>query len=306
MKNLSAPGQTHQGRWLLLAGLLIGSSPALAAPITFNTALPVAKDEFLLRQQFIVVQSGKDPSAARRDRREVISATALAYGVSNRLALFAILPYRDIDLSLNMGAGEITRKQSGLGDMSAFARYIFKQKNGAGQTLRLAAFAGVKAPTGEDQGSDAKGILPPPAQLGTGSRDFFAGLVITRQTLDYQLDAQLSYRINHEANDFTAGDIWRADASLQKRIWPQQLGQGTPGFVYAVLEASWIHQQKNFVNGAQDDNSGGERWLLAPGLQYVTRRWILEGAIQFPLTQNLNGDALELDTITRAGLRFNF
>jgi len=286
--------------------LVTMTSNALAAPITFNTALPVAKEEFLFRQQFIVMQSGDDPSGSKRDRSETISATTLVYGISNRLALFGVLPYRDIDLSMNMGAGKINRSNAGLGDVSAFARYIFQQKNQAGRTLRLAAFAGLKAPTGNDTASDSLGTLPPPLQLGSGSWDVFGGMVVTRQTLDYQLDAQLSYRINNEANNFETGDVLRLDASLQKRIWPRELGSGVPGFVYAVLEVNVINQSKNTINGVNDANSGGTRVLLAPGLQYVTRRWIAETAVQFPVMQNLNGNALELDTIARAGVRFNF
>ncbi len=286
--------------------LVTMTSSTLAAPITFNTALPVAKEEFLFRQQFIVMQSGDDPSGAKRDRSETMSATTLAYGINNRLALFGVLPYRDIDLSMNMGAGKIKRSNSGLGDVSAFARYIFQQNNQPGRTLRLAAFAGLKAPTGDDTARDSLGTLPPPLQLGTGSWDAFGGMVITGQTLDYQLDAQLSYRINNEANHFEAGDVLRLDASLQKRIWPRELSSGVPGFVYAVLELNAINQDKNTVNGADDNNSGGTRILLAPGLQYVTRRWIAETAVQFPVSQNLNGTALELDTIARAGVRVNF
>lgn len=297
-------------RWQMMLGasvlLLSVSSSGLAAPITFNTALPVAKEEFLFRQQFIVMKSGDDPSGAQRDRTETMSATTLAYGINNRLALFGILPYRDIDLSMNMGSSAVKRNNSGLGDVSAFARYIFHQKNQAGSTLRLAAFAGLKAPTGDDTASDSLGTLPPPLQVGSGSWDVFGGLVVTRQTLDYQLDAQLSYRINNEANNVEAGNVLKLDTSLQKRIWPRELDSGVPGFVYAVLEMNIINQQKNTVNGANDTNSGGTRFLLAPGLQYVTRRWIAGAAIQFPVRQNLNGNALELDNIARAGVRVNF
>jgi len=290
----------------LVVLLVTASNSSLAAPITFNTALPVAKEEFLVRQQFIVMQSGDDPSGAQRDRTETMSVTALAYGINSRLAVFGILPYRDIDLSMDMGAGTVKRNNAGLGDVSTFARYIFHQKNQAGSTLRLATFAGVKTPTGDDTASDSLGTLPPPLQVGSGSWDVFGGLVVTRQTLDYQLDAQLSYRINNEANNFEVGDVLQMDASLQKRIWPRELGSGVPGFVYAVLEMNIINQQKNTVNGANDANSGGTRFLLAPGLQYVTRRWIAEAAVQFPVSQNLNGNALELDSIARAGVRFNF
>ena len=45
---------------------------------------------------------------------------------------------------------------------------------------------------------------------------------------------------------------------------------------------------------------------LSPGLQYVTKRWIVEGGVQVPVVQNLNGLALENDYVVRAGFRFNF
>ena len=48
--------------------LLIWTAVAGGAPITFNTALPVAEDEFIFRQQFVFDQSGDDPSGADRDR----------------------------------------------------------------------------------------------------------------------------------------------------------------------------------------------------------------------------------------------
>jgi len=291
----------------VLVGLfVIVTNDVLAAPITFNTALPVAKEEFLLRQQFIAMQSDDDPSGAQRDRTEILSATALVYGISNRLAIFGILPYRDIELSMDMGGTRVNRSNSSLGDITTFGRYIFHQKNQAGRTLRLATFAGLKVPTGEDRANDNLGMLPPPLQTGTGSWDVFGGLVVTRQTLDFQFDGQLSYRLNTEANNFESGDILQMDASFQKRLWPRDLGSGVPGFLYGVLEMNMINQTKNTINGVNDINSGGTRLLVAPGLQYVTRRWIVEGAVQLPVAQNLNGSALELDTIVRAGVRFNF
>ena len=37
-----------------------------AAPITFNTALPVGKGEFVNREQLVLTRAGKDPSGAGR------------------------------------------------------------------------------------------------------------------------------------------------------------------------------------------------------------------------------------------------
>jgi len=292
---------------MLFSVLLIAQvNTSLAAPITFNTALPVARGEFIIRQQFISIQSGDDPSSSNKDRTELISASALVYGVNNKIAVFGILPYRDIELELDSGTGPISRSNSGLGDVSIFGRYIFKQDNQPSKTLRLAVFAGIKTPTGKNDSSDNLGKLPAPVQTGTGSWDTFGGLVITRQTLDWQLDAQLGVQITSEANGFETGNSIKVDVSGQKRLWPKELSGGVPAFLYGVIELNLINQGKNTLNGVKDDNSGGTKLLFAPGIQFVTRRWIAETSLQIPVSQNLNGNALDLDHIFRAGIRVNF
>jgi len=45
----------------------------------------------------------------------------------------------------------------------------------------------------------------------------------------------------------------------------------------------------NKINGIADKNSNGSHLFLSPGLQYVTRRWITEAAIQIPVSQDLTG-----------------
>jgi hypothetical protein len=73
-----------------------------------------------------------------------------------------------------------------------------------------------------------------------------------------------------------------------------------------VLETNIIQRGKNTIMGLNDPNSGGFSIFLAPGIQYVTRRFILEAAVQIPVLQNLNGNALENDYIARTGFRWNF
>jgi len=287
----------------VLIGLFLNSG-LQAAPITFNTALAVGQGEYVLRQQFIGLQSGHDPSGLKRDRRETTALTALGYGLNNQWALFATLPYRKIDL--DVGEASISRHSSGLGDMSFFLRYTAYQDDAPGKTLRIAPFAGLKTPTGSHREKDRHGLLPPSVQSGSGSWDPYGGVVITYQTLQFQFDGQASYRFNTAADGFEAGDVARLDASLQYRLFPRKLSRGTPGFLYGALETNLIHQAKDRYRGHSNPDSGGTRLFLTPGLQYVTRRWIIEGAIQLPLVQDLNGKALENDYILRGGFRFNF
>ena len=284
----------------------MGVGAALGAPITFNTALPVAEDEFIFRQQFVFDQSGDDPSGADRDRGAFAAVSVLGYGVTSNLAVFGVLPYVDKSLEMTSMGVRRTRETSGIGDLTLFGRYTVFQDDVPGRTFRVAPFFGMELPTGEDNETDGFGRLPPSVQAGSGSVDPFGGLVATYLSLDFEIDAQVSYKINTEANNFEFGDVARLDASFQYRLWPRSLGSGVPGFLYGILEGNLIHQNKNRSNGAQDPDSGGTTLFLMPGLQYVTKRWIVEGGVQIPVVQDLNGTALEKDYLVRFGFRFNF
>jgi len=288
-----------------LASWLLAPGAAWAAPNTFNTALPVAEGNFVWREQLV----RRERSAEGASDREV-SVTALAsvlgYGITSELAVFAVVPwFLERELSVTTPAGRITRSTDGLGDLTLFARYTVFQRDAAGRTLRVAPIAGLKAPTGNDDDRDRLGRLPRPLQASTGGWDGFAGAVITYQTLDFQVDGQVQYRRNGQAEGFEPGDAARFDASLQYRFWPAELDRGTPGFAYALLESNLVHRERDERSGAGTD-SGGTQWLLAPGLQYVTRRWIVEGTVQLPLARDPNGEALEDDYILRVGFRFQF
>ncbi len=287
--------------------MVVWAGVAEAAPQTFNTALPVAEGEFVFREQFVYRKATDDPSPADRDLQVLGGISVLGYGVSGDLAIFGVLPYLDKELDVTTTGGQrVTRQTNGIGDARLFGRYTVYQDDAPGRTFRVAPFLGLELPTGDDDDSDSLGTLPAPLQLGSGSWDPFGGVVLTYQTLDFQIDAQASYKANTEANGFAFGDEARLDGSLQYRLWPRELGSGVPAFLYGVLEGNLINQAENEVNGVKNANSGGTSFFLAPGLQYVTKRWILEGIVQVPVVQDLNGTALEDDFIFRAGFRLNF
>lgn len=294
---------------LIVSAVLVAvfrAGHVFAAPITFNTALPVAEGEFVFRGQIVVDQSGNDPSGADRDRTAWAAVSVLGYGATSDLALFGILPYVDKRLDVTVAGERRTRSASGMGDFSILGRYTVFRRDGPGRTFRIAPFFGVETPTGDDDERDSFGLLPPSVQPGSGSFDPFAGVVVTYQTLQFQIDAQASYKANTEANGFEFGDVARLDGSFQYRLWPRRLGKGVPDFFYGVLEANLIHQGRNRVGGTKNPDSGGTTLFISPGLQYVTKRWILEAGVQVPVLQELNGVALENDFIVRGGFRFNF
>lgn len=293
---------------LVGALLLAGTATVHAAPNTFNTALPVAEGQYLWREQLVLRERSDD---GPMDREVSVQAlvSVLGYGVTPKLAVFGAVPYFfDKELDVTMPMGRVARNTDGFGDISLFGRYTLYQHDFTGGTFRVSPVFGVTAPTGDDNDRDRFGELPRPLQAGDGAWDVFGGLVTTFQTLQYQLDAQLLYRENGRHDGFARGDETRFDASLQYRIWPRSLKgvSGTPGFAYALLESNLIHRERDETGSGSDANSGGTQWLLAPGLQYISRRWVVEGTVQLPVAEDPNGDAIQDDYIVRVGFRRNF
>lgn len=288
---------------LALAALgIFQSSTVIAAPLTFNTALPVSKGEYILREQFVVNKSSDDPSSENRDRTELSIVSTLVYGVTPDFTLFTTIPYTDRRLESNTN----TRSARGIGDTKIFGRYTVYQDDFKGGTFRIAPFAGLKLPTGEDNKTDSSGTLPRSVQTGTGSWDIFGGLVATYGSVNWEIDGQISYQSNNEASNFEAGDTARADASLQYRLLPVKLSSDTDYFINGVLEANLIHTDKNKTGGVDDPNGGGTTLFIVPGIQYAAQSWIAEMGVQIPVMQDLNGTALENDYIWRTGFRVIF
>lgn len=279
------------------------TAPAGAAPVTFNTALPVAAGQFVVRSLWGYGRSGTDPSGLDRNRREDGLVHAIGYGIDAGWTIFGVLPYRRLRLASAQGA---PRRAQGWGDAQVFLRYSAWRRDARGRTLRLAPFAGLELPTGRSGVTDALGRLPAPVQPGSGAYDAFAGVVVTYQTLRYQLDAQFRHQANGTAHGRRAGDVTQLDASLQYRLHPRRLSEGTPDFFYGLVELNLVHQGRDAIARAPDPHSGGTRVFLGPGVQYVTRRWIAEAVVQWPVVQDLNGTALEAGSLWRAGLRFHY
>ena len=292
---------------MIAATLPLFVAVSVAGPITFNSALPLSEGVGVLRSQITWIRQSGDTTAQKRRVTVTAVPLVLAYGVSPKLALFGMLPYVNKSMDLSIGAQRVRRSSQGVGDAKFFARYTVYQRDRPGDTLRVAPFVGLKTPTGAYQQQDRFGLLPRPLQSGSGSWDPFAGVAVSRQTLDWEFDSAASYRLNTAAAGFAFGDEARLDASLQYRLLPRSLADsGVPAFVYAVLESNLVWDGKNSVAGVTDHNSGGTVWSLTPGLQYVTRRYVLETAVQIPTVQHLHGTALRRAWSWTAGFRCNF
>lgn len=290
---------------LAVALALVTAARADAGPITFLTALPVAKSQAVVRGQYLFVHASGDPTPANQDLTVNAFPLAVAIGVTSKLALFGVVPVVNKSVDVNTPAGRRTLEATGLGDIVVFARYTVKVVDLTESTFRVAPFGGVKLPTGSDAKSGPSGVLPRPLQPGSGSWDGLGGIALTWQTKQWELDADAAYTRRTGADGFRFGDEASADASFQYRVWPRRLRGGVPGFLFAVAETNLVSQRRNEIAGARDPNSGGTRWDIDLGLQFVRERYILEGIVQLPTVDRPNGTGLRTDVRVTAGARLN-
>lgn len=264
---------------VLMATCLSVASPAVAQ-VTTNNALPIGKDQALVRFQAIYLRATED----NRTLQERNLATVFGYGVTRNLAVFTSVPF----VNRQVTVGNRTRQDFGLGDIGFLARYTVFERNQAGKTLRIAPIVGLEIPTGN---------------LGSRTFDPSLGITLTRQTLKNSFSTSLVYQLNTQANAVEFGDELRLDLAYKYRVFPQQLRSG---FLFLGLESNLIVQGRNQLNGQVDQNSGNTTWFVAPSVQYVAKSFVLEGAVQIPVQQVIPANALETRIRLILGGQVNF
>jgi len=266
--------------------LALKTVPAFAAPITFNTALPVSEEEVILREQLVYT----DLSGPNTDVNSLTAATVVGYGITPKWSVFGVLPVTHIDANLN----GVSSDSFGLGDATLFSRYEIYRKDGRGTTTRLAPLIGLRLPTGKT------------GETSDGSTDIFGGLIATIATTQYNLGGQVVYTENGEANDFEEGNSLTFDASLQYRVWNSASDADSPSFLFGVIEGNITRQGNSRVDGIETPNASGTRFSISPGLQYVKQRWIADVALTIPITDSFNNVTILPNYSILTSLRINF
>lgn len=274
--------------------------------ITTSNALPVGEGKGILRVQHKVIRATDDPTNANRDLFVQALPVVGVYGISSRLSVFGVVPILDKRLLLDTPQKRIRRDSGfGPGDIRLFTRYDIYRNTASGRIFSISPLAGLELPTGSDDQRDSFGRFPQPLQRGSGSWDPFTGAVFTYTTLKWFFDLATTYQVNTEANNFKFGNEYRLDTVVKYRLFPRQLQSGVGGFFYLDLESNLIIRDNNQINGSENPDTGGTTLMVAPGLQYITRKFVFETAVQLPAHQDLNGNALENDFITTVSIRMN-
>lgn len=228
-----------------------------AMPIATETALPVARDQGVLRIK----------STVNSDQRVTTHLAALAYGLHQNTALISILPYK------------FTKETSGLTDIPILLRQTLIQSDRILQTMRLGGIAGLELPTWSESNS----------KKNVGIK---GGGVFTFQTPQHEFDADFIYTRQIPSAGLTRGDSIAYDLAYQVCVCPWRdsdaesfLSQWNLDF-----ELNGLHESKDKVNGVDQTNTGGGKLYSSVGLQWVTQTKVLEALYQIPILNRLNGN----------------
>jgi len=299
--------KTHKFIPLFALFLCVTSTPSWAVSINSPVGLTPAKDQKIIRTQVKYKRVSDDPTSLDRDTWTLSIPTTFVYGFTEKFAGIVTIPYIYRRQRTNSGSDRITRKTSGLGDITLLGKYRIYTKDSPGATSRLSLLGGLELPTGRSGDSDSVGKLVRTFQTGSGSWDPILGASFSNQTLNYEWDYNLTYQFNTEAHNFEFGDILKYTIAYQKRILPWELpDEGLYTQFNAVLELNGEWKQKNRNESGSVDASGGNTIYLSPGLQVASKRFVAETSVQLPVFQDLNGTQVETDYVMIASLRVTF
>lgn len=245
------------------------AGPARAQEAT-NTpaATQPSVGRWYLREKVQYILLRDDPSPEGRDIEKVSASTTLTYGLTRNVSASVELPLvlEFIDRAGRDGADT----EFGAGDLSlSFKWRPFQKDLNPLDSLRLAFFAGVEAPTGA-------------GDLGSHSWDPFAGAVFTGILGRHGINQAISYKFNTGGDAFSASpgdgpaDALRYDTAYLFRIKPAEYEAQTTAATYLTLEANGLYE-----------TNGDNEILLGVGVLYEARTFAIEAAVGLPVVQEV-------------------
>ncbi len=256
---------------------------ALGSDGVAQTGLRVALDWDEVRK------SQGDPAEELESLTEHRTTLLLAYGLSDRVGVFARIPYSERTLEEKSKEGHETVRASGLADpeLSAQVRLWSSPMDGdVGARTNVFLVGGIKAAWGQNDVSRDGERLDEHVQPGTGSTDVFGGVAGSYQLNPHSaLFTSLQYRVPGR-NDvgYRYGNTLLANAAYEYKFskrWD------------SVLELNYRNAGRDEVDrqGTTDPDTGGSMLFVTPRVLFdVGGGWVLRLSVQVPVTQNgLNG-----------------
>ncbi len=271
-------------RFCSLLLLPAAAASLFGSPATFVTALPVAKDQLLVR-------FNAQPTFATRQFHGVQFPVTVGYGLSSRWGLFTNINQGFGSLMQYTAAGKVRFSSGGSNDTLFYARYTLYKRDKPKSTFRIAPLAGAFLPSGDNTLRGPSALLPKALQTGSGTVDPYFGVATGFNNLRIGTAADCTYRYNPVTNTgLSPGSQFRADAQFEVKLYPVHMPEeGLPKLIIFSVESNYVQDSKDHVSGLVSSNSGGRIVRQDAVLELSTLHWQIGLGAQLPLMQDLPG-----------------
>ena len=199
---------------------------------------------------------------------------------------------------------------SGLGNITAWAKYRFFRKVKTYGDRQAAFRIGLETPTGKKTAPSQTQINVPDfvrQQLtpinGGLSPHFDLAFSQAGGRLIFGGNAEMIFRA--ERDGFRMGHEQRVSTDLEYVVPKDPVKPG--GEIFIILETTFVHRGTGHLNGQTVSGSRSTEYYLAPGLQYAALpRFVVEGSFQFPVLRNTGPLTLRTDRNILLGVRYLF
>ena len=277
----------------ILIGIIIlitFSQSVNAAGISVDAGLTPPEDRWILRTQVRYRERRNDPTDMNRKMETFVFPFVLAYGLRPDLTLLI----RQRVISRKMSVKGTTDRDEGFGDLFILAKYRAYRLNTPDYTLGIAPTIGLEFPTGHDSFTSDTWDLKP-------------GLFFSGRRGPWGVDLNIAYKWNGFADRGPNGIEPGNELSLNWAGAYQFLIGGRSDTTLApVLELSYLNSKPDKLLDRDIINSGESVFYLSPGVKLTISSLIIEGLVQFPVSQHRRGIQLQRENNLLLGFRYMF
>ena len=288
-----SPALAHHG----VASLGVAGLEGPGAPVETSTSTTLPKGGVLASLKLDYAEfERKHPRQGDHGDYNAFWIFGLGYGFTPWLSGYVFVPY--YKKTVEDGSSDT----SGLADIALTSVFGFKYDDGLRlipeheslddlEDWHFAIYGGLTLPTGDANVRTRSNEIDPGQSLGFGRPSYHLGLAATKQYSERDtLIVETSYIYFDEyeyddGNETQFGSEFRVNLALAHRFYTAVESKLR---VDLIMEANYLHLERDETNGVKESATGGHILYLQPGFRAYWRNMSLGVGIKFPSWTSLN------------------